>query len=154
MKRGKFINITLISITLFTIFFLTLLVRYSDIVIMVNSFFKDFSKDYYDWFMSNTISSEESSVIDVSFIFKMVFSLVFLLEYLYFVSTKKYRQMVGDRFIVISTIIGIVVYAISFLVIKYIALHYRLYMYFISTTVLAMVLLSLIIRAKKASMKG
>lgn len=150
MKKDKVLIISLISIILFNVFFMIMLIYYNDIIIVTNKFFKSTTKEYWYWYAEvRPPVKYESIIMGGTSIVKMLFSLIFLLEFFYITSDSKYINKIGKKNIVISLIIGLTIYCLSFLFIKYKAEHYRLFMTLISTEILSLVVLNLVLTFKK-----
>ncbi|MBU5484418.1 hypothetical protein KQI86_08765 [Clostridium sp. MSJ-11] len=149
MKKDKTLMISLTSIILFNVFFIIILICYNDIIILPIKFIKNVTKEYYYWYMDRPPIPNESIVIGITTIVKMMFSLILSLEFFYTIFNKKYANVIDKKNIVISIIIGFTIYCLSFLFIKYKAQHYRLFMTLISTEILSMMLLNLVLKIKK-----
>ncbi|MEW9094629.1 MAG: hypothetical protein AB2417_06055 [Clostridiaceae bacterium] len=149
MKKDKTLMISLITIILFNIFFMTILICYNDIIILPIKFIKNVTKEYYFWYMDRPPVPNESIIMGITTIVKMIFSLILSLEFFYIIFNKKYANVIDKKNIVISIIIGFIFYCLSFLFIKYKVEHYRLFMTLISTEILSMMLLNLILKIKK-----
>ncbi|SNV76905.1 hypothetical protein [Clostridium cochlearium] len=149
MKKTNVLITSLISIILFNIFFIIILIYYNNIIILVNGFFKSMTKEYYLWFLSRPNISMESTMLNITEFLKMIFSLIFLIEFLYILSNEKYIKLVNKKNTLISLIIGFIIYCLSFIFIKYKAEHYRLFMTLISTEILSIILLNLVLKIKK-----
>ncbi|MDU1443156.1 MAG: hypothetical protein E6916_06530 [Clostridium cochlearium] len=149
MKKTNVLITSLISIILFNIFFIIILIYYNNIIILVNGFFKSMTKEYYLWFLSRPNISMESTMLNITEFLKMIFSLIFLIEFLYIISNEKYIKLVNKKNTLISLIIGSIIYCLSFIFIKYKAEHYRLFMTLISTEILSIILLNLVLKIKK-----
>lgn len=153
MKKDKALRISLISILLFNVFFIIMLIGYNDIIIIPNSFFKSITKEYYFWYMDRPLVYNESIIMGITWIVKPLFSLIFLLEFFYIIFNNKYINIFEKKNLVISLIIGCTIYCLSFLFIKYRAEHYRLFMTFISTEILSIILLNLVLKIKRETSK-
>lgn len=149
MQKPNVLITSLISIILFNIFFIIILIYYNNIIILVNGFFKSMTKEYYLWFLSRPNISMESTMLNITEFLKMIFSLIFLIEFLYILSNEKYIKLVNKKNTLISLIIGFIIYCLSFIFIKYKAEHYRLFMTLISTEIFSIILLNLILKIKK-----
>ncbi|WP_027623188.1 hypothetical protein [Clostridium lundense] len=150
MKKDRVLMISLISAILFSAFFIIMLICYSDIIIIPNTFFKSITKEYWFWYLDDRLPiPNESFIMGITEILKQLFSAIFLLEFIYIISDKKYINEIEKKNVVISLIIGFVIYSFSFLFIKYKAEHYRLFMTLISTEILSIILLNLILKIKK-----
>ncbi|WP_097028617.1 hypothetical protein [Clostridium peptidivorans] len=149
MKKDKVLIVSLISIILFNIFFMIILIYYNDIIILPVKFIKNVSKEYYFWYMDRPVLKNQSIIIEITYIVKLIVSLIFPLELLYIISNKKYMDVIGKKIVIISLIIGFAINCLSSLFIKYEAEHYRLFMDLISTEVSSLVILSLILKFKK-----
>lgn len=149
MKKDRTLMISLISIILFNVFFMIMLIYYSDIIIIVNKFFKSITKEYWFWYLERPDVNNETIIIGVTKLLKIIFSMIFSVEFLYIIDNKKYINVIGKKYLVISLIIGFIIYCLSFLFIKYKAEHYRLFMTLISTEIVSIVLLNLVLKFKK-----
>lgn len=152
MKKNRAMTISLISIILFNIFFMTILIFYNDIIIVPNKFLKSTTREYWYWYAEvRSPVKYESTTLGITYIAKLMFSLIFPLEFFYIISSKKYMSVIGKKSVIISLIIGFIINCLSFLFIKYQAAHYRLFMTLISTEVSSLVLLNLILQFKNRS---
>lgn len=151
MKKDKALMFTLISIILFNIFFIIMLIYYKDIIIITNKFFKSITKEYWDWYcdMYRPTVNNESTIVDITFMLKMLFKLIFLGQFFYIIDNEKYINVIKKKNVVIYSTIGFAIYCLSFLFIKYKAEHYRLFMSLISTEILSILLLSLVLKVKR-----
>lgn len=151
MKKDKALMIFLIFIILFNVFFITMLICYKDIIVLPTNFsLTNVTKEYYFWYLDRPRINNESVIIGITSIVKLIFSVTFLLDFFYIISNKKYMDVIGKRNVIISIIIGFVIYCLSFILIKYKAEHYRLFMDLILTEVLSLVVLNLILTLKKS----
>ncbi|WP_315119502.1 hypothetical protein [uncultured Clostridium sp.] len=153
MKKDKMIMISLISIILFNVFFMIILIYYNDIIIIPNNFFKQLTREYWDWYLDRAPVPNELIVMGITSILEITFSLIFLIEFLYIISNEKYINVIGKKNVVISLIIGFIINCLTSLFIKYKAEHYRLFMTLISIEVSSMVLLNLVLKIKKEVFK-
>lgn len=150
MKKDKALMISLTSVILFNIFFMIISIYYNDIIIVTNKFFKSTTKEYWDWYsVVRPTVKYESAILKITYLVKLMFSLMFLLEFFYIISNDKYINVIGKRKVLINLIIGFTSYCLSFLFIKYKVEHYRLFMSLISTELLSLVVLNLILSFKK-----
>lgn len=141
-----------VLILLFQFVFIILLLFYYDIIIVVNPFFKHISEEYWIWFADERIGvKHEDLILIVSFVIKWLFSASFLLGCLKILCESAYRSQIGLQKILLCIITGGIIYIISFVLIKYFTIHYRLYMTLISTEILSLQLGYLIIFLKKNS---
>ncbi|WP_459763392.1 hypothetical protein [Alkaliphilus crotonatoxidans] len=150
-KRDKVLMICLISIILFNCFFMIMLIYYNDIIIVANNFFKSVSKEYYLWYLERPIVDNELIIIGVTKILNIVFSVIFLLEFFYIVFSKKYINEIEKKNVILSLLIGFIIYCLSFILIKYRAEHYKLFMILIPTEIFSIILLNLILKVKRVA---
>ncbi|BDR74080.1 hypothetical protein K144316041_p10080 (plasmid) [Clostridium tetani] len=149
IKQDKWSLITLTSIIIFNCFFMTILFYYNNIIIIVNRFFKKTTEEYYFWWFNRPITNNnESALMELTYIIKIVFLLIFLLEFFYLISNNEYINLIKKRNIIIYLAIGFGIYCVSFLFIKYKAEHYRLFMTLISTEIFSLILLKLVLKVK------
>lgn len=154
IKKDKFLMVSLISIILFNIFFVIIATFYNDIIILVNRFFKPFTREYLDWYINKPSIKGQSFIFNITWIIKIIFSMIFFIEFFYLISNDKYKIIMDKKGIFISLLIGSITYLLSFFLIRYMADHYRLFMTLISTEICSLVILSLIIKySKKAVSK-
>lgn len=151
MKNNKFIKITLISIIAFTLFYLFVIVFYNNVKILPSRLFREYSFEYYMNFPPYT--NMEDIVVKISMMLKMFFLLIFTIEFIYMMSIKHYRDVIGKRFIIVNILLGVLAYLISFLLIKYLSTYYYLYMYLVPGQIIALTLLALIIRLRSSSIE-
>lgn len=149
MKKSKFMSISIISIILFVCLFLVTLIFYYDIIMIPNNFFKNTSKEYWLWYLNNSPVNNESLITGTTGILSMIFPIIFFLEYMCLLSDEKYKKLIDGKEILINLVLGFTIYLIGFFVIKYIVVHYRLYMIFFPAGVLAIMLSSLIFKLRK-----
>jgi len=149
MERDKTFMISMLSILLFNAFFIIILIFYNDIIILSTPFLKSTTKEYYIWLVERPITNIESTIIDISFMIKLLFSLIFPLEFLYIITNEKYKNMINKKNIILSLVIGFVLNLLISLSIHYRAEHYRLFMDLIPTVISSLVLLNLILNIKK-----
>lgn len=150
MRKDKALSISLISVILFNIFFMIILIYYNDIIIVINKFFKSTTKEYWDWYSVVRLPVKyESIILKITYLAKPIFLLIFLLEFFYIISNDKYINVIGKRKVVVSSIIGLTIYFLSFIFIKYKVEHYRLFMTLISAELLSLVVLNLVLTFKK-----
>lgn len=149
IKKDRKLMISLISIILFNVFFMIMLICYSDIIVIVNKFLKNVTKEYWFWYLERPNVNNETIIIGVTKLLKIIFSIIFSVEFLHIIDNKKYINIIGKKNLVISLIIGFIIYCLSFLFIKYKAEHYRLFMTLISTEIASMILLNLVLKLKK-----
>ncbi|GEM_PF-6407810 len=147
MKKDKALMFALISIVLFNIFFIIMLIYYKDIIIIPNNFFKSVTKEY--WYSDRPHVNNESTIMGITWILKIIFSIIFLEEFCYIISNENYINAIKKKNVVIYSIIGFAIYCLSFLFIKYKAEHYRLFMSLISTEILSTLLLILVLKVKR-----
>ena len=154
MKKEKKIILSLSSIALFNLIFMILLVFYNNIIIIPNKFFKNTSKEYWYWYLDNPAMDNEGIIIGVTFIIKIIFSLIFLFQIYHLISKNKYRNLIKKKSLLISLFLGLGAYILSFLFIKYRVEHYRLFMTLISTEILSLILLNLVLKLKRSTVRG
>ncbi|SDL06246.1 hypothetical protein SAMN05660472_02543 [Natronincola ferrireducens] len=155
MTKHRALMISLISIILFNIFFMIMLIWYQDIIILPSDFSRwGITEEYYWWYMDRPPISNETTVIAVNYILKLMFSSIFLLEVFYIISNNKYKHLVKKKNLLISIIISSIVYFLSLFFIKYKTEHYRLFMTLISTEILSLILLNLLLRITKEIVKS
>lgn len=141
-----------ISIILFQAVFLFQLFCNYNIIIVVNPFFKHVSEKYWTWFScERSAVKNENLILAVSYIVKWLFSCVFLIEYMNILARPCKRDKIGVKKIVLFTGAAFVIYGISFVAFKYLAVHYRLFMTFVSTEILSLLLLALIFQIGEES---
>lgn len=148
MKKGEIFMFFLISVILFNIFFLVILIYYNHITILSGEFLKNITKEYYFSYMNNP-ATESELIIVLTYFVKLIFSLIFPLEFLYIIFNKEYMRIIGKKSVITSLIIGFIANCLSSLFIIYEVEHYKLFMHLISTEISSLVLLSLILRFKK-----
>lgn len=124
-------------------FFSIILFLYNDIIIIPNTFFKNVSKEYYFWYLDRPSYDNETKIVGITILLKILFSAIFLLEYVYLISDKSYVKLIGKKYILYKMIIVFTIYLICFFLIKYKAIHYKLYMSLFSTGILSLMLLNL-----------
>lgn len=149
MKKDKILMISVASIILFNIFLLIILLFYNDIIILTSKFFKNITKEYYIWFVNRPRISTESNIISITYFIHLLFSIILLLEFVYMMLNRRYKDLIEKRYIITVIFIGIAIYLLIFLFIKYKIEHYRLFMTLIPTEILSMMLLSIIFKIKK-----
>lgn len=128
-----------------------MLIYYNDIIIVANNFFKSVSKEYYLWYLERPIVDNELIIIGVTKILNIVFSVIFLLEFFYIVFSKKYINEIEKKNVILSLLIGFIIYCLSFILIKYRAEHYKLFMILIPTEIFSIILLNLILKVKRVA---
>lgn len=149
MVKDKNLLFTLMAIIVFNILFIIILAYYYDII-TINVFVKPPTKEYWYWWLdADQVFLNQSLIISTTSLLKLVFSLIFLLEFFYIMLEKKYKDLISKKNIVISLIVGAIVYSIIFLFIRYKAEHYRLFMTLISTEIFSIILLNLILYVNK-----
>lgn len=137
-------------ILLFQLIFLFQLFFHYNVIIVVNPFFKHISEEYWIWFSSEySPVNNENLILAVSYVTKWLFISVFLIQYIRIISTSEYRKMLCIKRIVLFTCIACLIYIISFVIFKYFAVHYRLYMTFVSAEILSILLLYFITILRK-----
>lgn len=155
MTKHKALMISLISITLFNIFFIIMLIYYKDIIALPSNFSRwGITKEYYWWYMDRSPIRNETTVIAVTYIVQLMFSSIFLLEVCYIMLNNKYKHSISKKNLLGSIIIGLVIYYFSFLLIKHKAEHYRLFMTLIPTGILSLILLNLVLRIRNKIVKA
>lgn len=147
MKKNNAMIISLISIILFSTFFITILLFYSDIVIL-NSSLKNFSREYYDWYLDSYWNNNIGMLEVITSVIGMFFGLIFSLEFLYIISNEKYKDRIEKKYLIISIIGGFILNFLIFTFIKYKVEHYRLFMILIPTEILALILLNIVLKLK------
>ena len=87
----------------------------------------------------------------ISYIVKWLFSCVFLIGYMNILARPCKRNKIGVKKITLFTGSAFVIYGISFIAFKYLAVHYRLFMTFVSTEILSLLLLAFIFQIGEES---
>lgn len=151
MKNNNDLLLSLISIILFSIIFITILIFYNDIIVLNNSM-KSFTREYYDWYMDSYWNNNYANIEVTTYIIKMIFGLILLLEFSYIVSIEKYSNKIDKKNLVISIIVGILINYFISVSIQNNVEHYRLFMTIIPIQILALVLLNMVLKLK-ASLK-
>lgn len=146
MRKDKTLLISLISIMLFSAFFLIILIFYND-TILFDASLKSFTKEYWNWYLDNI--KIEGIIVEITSITKMFFSIILSLELMYIITNEKYKDIIDKKNLLISIIIGFAINYLSVLLINYNAEHYRLFMTLISTEILSLVLLNIILNLNK-----
>ena len=146
MRRDKTLLISLISIILFSIFFLIILIIYND-TILFDASLKSFTNEYWNWYLDNV--KIEGIIVELTSITKMFFSIILSLELMYIITNEKYKDIIDKKNLMMSIIIGFAINYLIVLLINYKAEHYRLFMTLISTEILSLVLLNIILNLDK-----
>lgn len=137
MNTNKiFQKIALIGFLFHQILFLLVAGFCNHIIIIVNSFFKPFTQEYWIWY-SSIYQPElyENLLVNIVFILKYCFILFFICLIIYALSNMNYSNVV--RYCIPT--IGLVIYICCFLLIRYLANHYYLYMSLFSSEILSIV---------------
>lgn len=149
MKKYRLSSFYLISILLFNLLFIVVLTRYYDLIIL-EPFFKPLTRKYLDLLSEIKVSLPyEDFIFNLSYISKLLFPLIFLLEFFYLISDKQYSHLVPKKNVIISVIIGAALYFIIRILIRYNAEHCRLFMSLISTEILSIIVLNLVLNINK-----
>lgn len=149
MKKYRLSSFYLISILLFNLLFIVVLTRYYDLIILEPSF-KPLTREYLDLLSEIKVSLPyEDFIFNLSYISKLLFPLIFLLEFFYLISDKQYSHLVPKKNVTISVIIGAALYFIIRILIRYNAEHCRLFMSLISTEILSVIVLNLVLNINK-----
>ncbi len=127
MKNNNDLLLSLITIILFSIIFITILIFYNDIIVLNNSM-KSFTREYYDWNMDSYRNNNYANIEVTTYIIKMIFGLILLLEFSYIVSIEKYSNKIDKKNLVISIIVGILINYFISVSIQNNVEHYRLFM--------------------------
>lgn len=150
MKKDKLLNISILSILLFNIFFIIISIFYKEIIILVNRNLMNYTREYYEWLMTQRVNvKNEDIVVLLTYILQIIFTFIFFVEFYYIIINEKYKASSIKKNIIISIIIGFLVNLGIALLIKYNAEHYRLFMILIKTVISSIVLLYLIMRIRK-----
>lgn len=147
MRGNNAITISLISIILFSAFFIFILIFYGDIVILNNAH-KSFTREYFDWYLDFYGNNHISNLELITSAVKMIFTLIFTIEFVYLVSDEKYQNRIDVKNLLISIIVGLIINYLISIFIKYNAEHYRLFMTIIPTQIFSLVLLSIVLKLK------
>lgn len=141
LKENKALLISIITIILFSIIFVFIAIFYNDIIIIPR--LKNVTREYYDWYLDRPTTQAEVLMEKATYFIKMIFSLIFALEFLYIITNEKYKKIINKRNLAISILIGFALYClIAFL--NFRAEYYRLYMTLIPLEILSLVLLNMI----------
>lgn len=147
LKGNKALLFTLITIILFSIIFAAITIFFNDIITLPS--LKNVSREYYDWYMDMPTSDTEILVEEVTLFVRLIFSLIYLIEVLYILTTDKYLEAINKKNLLISISIG---FGTHFFI-SYInsnAEHYRLFMTLIPIQIASLVLLNMILGLNKS----
>ncbi|ABR47935.1 conserved hypothetical membrane-spanning protein [Alkaliphilus metalliredigens QYMF] len=147
MRKNNAITISLISIILFSAFFIAILIFYGDIITLNNSH-KSFTREYYDWYLDFYWNDHISMLEVITSAVKMTFRLIFTIQFFYLVADEQYQNRIDVKNLAISIILGLISNYLISIYIKYYVEHYRLFMTIISTQIFSLVLLSIVLKLK------
>lgn len=149
-KQSCILPFYVFSVIVFQLFFLATMIFFYDSIIVVSPFFKTLSREYWNWYLNyRSPYSNETTMITVVYILKAIFSFLFIIGFLYLLSDKKNRTVIGKKNFFLAGGVGMLVYFVFFFWIKYQAVHYRLFMTLFSTELLSLTMAYLLWRLKK-----
>lgn len=141
MKTSKPLALSFLAIVLFQGLFFTTLLLFYHIITIPMPYIKPLSYDYYLWLVQQTTTPMDSFFHALAAMLNSLFQVCFITAITYILFTRDLRKAVGGKSWVFSILIGLLTYAIAFLLIRYVAEHYRLYMTMIPNQILSLMLL-------------
>lgn len=150
MRLSAFQKFLFLSIILFQIIFFIFIFAYYNIIIVPNSFFHFTSYNMWNFYVTHN-DKNETNIIMVSIIIKILFICIFAMGLAQYLLDKKNAAIFSKAFRIGAILVSLTVYLICFFYIKYQVVHYRLFMSLISVEILS-ILLFLIMAKERAAL--
>lgn len=150
MRLSAFQKFLFLSIILFQIIFFIFVFAYYNIIIVPNSFFHFTSYNMWNFYVTHN-DKNETNIIMVSIIIKILFICIFAMGLAQYLLDKKNAAIFSKAFRIGAILVSLTVYLICFFYIKYQVVHYRLFMSLISVEIFS-ILLFLIMAKERAAL--